>query len=162
MLSVIVAMDQQGLIGAHNRLPWHLPADLKHFRNLTWGKPIIMGRKTFESIGKPLPQRDNIVLTQNPHFVGQGCQAMADVTTVLTFTQHHPESFIIGGASVYQQFLPYAHRLYITWIHAQFKGDTYFPSFNMKHWQESARQDYKADIHNPYAYSFLIYQSLSV
>lgn len=159
MLSMIVAMDQRGLIGKHNRLPWHLPADLKHFRRLTWGKPIIMGRKTFESIGKPLPKRDNIVLTQNPHFASQGCRVIADLATVLTFSQHHPESFIIGGASVYQQFLPYVQRLYITWIHAEFNGDTYFPHFDPKYWQEIARQDF-AD--NPYAYSFVVYQPHSV
>lgn len=156
MLSLCVAMDKNRLIGNNNALPWHLPADLKHFRTVTMGKPIIMGRKTYESIGHPLPGRKNIVLSHNPTLTIAGCIVLHHLEDVLAFSKHYEESIVIGGATLYQKLLPNVQRMYVTWIHAQLVGDTHFPEYAPEQWQEINRQDYPADAKNAYPYSFTI------
>jgi dihydrofolate reductase len=154
LLSLIVALDQQGVIGYKKRLPWYLPTDLKHFRTITMGKAIIMGRKTSESIGKPLDGRINIVLSRT-HKVITGYQQVHSLEEALTLSQRYSESIVIGGAMVYQQLLPYVQRMYLTRIHATFTGDTFFPQYQPQQWREIERQDYLADDNNPYSCSFI-------
>ena len=154
-LSLIVAMDENRLIGSDNALPWHLPADLAYFKRTTMGKAIVMGRKTFESIGRPLPGRRNIVVSRNPDFSAAGCEVVADIDGALAICAGDEEIMLIGGASLYRQILPRADRLYLTLIHHAFDGDTWFPELNPDQWREENRQDFDADDRNPYAYSFI-------
>jgi len=127
LISIIAAVAENRAIGIHNRLPWHLPADLKYFRNKTLGHHVIMGRKNYQSIGKPLPQRTNIVITRDPGFDAPGCVVVNSIDAALAAADGDPEVFIIGGAGIYAQSLPFADRLYLTLVHHSFEGDTYFP-----------------------------------
>ena len=136
IISIIAGMDKNRLIGQGNRLPWRLPADMKHFRRHTLGKPVLMGRKTFESIGKPLPKRTNIILTRDRGYSAEGCIVAHSIEEALDTARTCDEIMIIGGASIYVLFLPRAHRLYLTYIHDCFEGDIYFPTFNLADWQE--------------------------
>lgn len=156
MLSLCVAMDKNRLIGCHNALPWHLPADLKHFRIVTMGKPIIMGRKTYESIGRPLPGRLNVVVSRNFSLTLTGCEVLHNIEEVLTLSSQYEESIVIGGAILYEKLLPYVQRMYVTWVHAELVGDTYFPNYQAEQWQEVDKQDYSVDAQNAYPYSFVI------
>ncbi len=156
-LSLIAAMDRNRLIGANNALPWHLPADLAFFKRTTMGKPIIMGRKTFESIGKPLPGRRNIVVTRNPELSFPGCELASSVEHARRLCIDAEEIMLIGGASLYAQTIDEADALYITQIHASFDGDTWFPAFDTECWKVDFRQDFEADHSNPYPYSFIKY-----
>jgi dihydrofolate reductase len=149
-------MAKRRLIGYNNALPWYLPADLKHFRAITMGKPIIMGRKTYESIGRPLPGRLNIVLSRNAKLSLPGCQVLHDFDELLAFTQAYEESVVIGGSSVYKLLLPMVQRLYVTWVDGEFQGDSYFPDYQAEKWQEIERQDFPADNLNLYPYSFRV------
>lgn len=160
MLSLCVALDENALIGNNNALPWHLPADLKHFRNITMGKPIIMGRKTYESIGHALPGRLNIVLTNNINFNLDNCTVMHTIKEILSFSKKYNESVVIGGAKLYESFLPQVQRMYITRIHAEFIGDTYFPNYDSTEWREIQKQTYLADKKNSYNYSFSILERI--
>ncbi len=161
MLSLCVAMDKRRLIGCNNALPWHLPADLKHFRAITMGKPIIMGRKTYESIGRPLPGRLNIVLSRDTKLSLAGCQVWHDFDQLFAFTQAYEECVVIGGSSIYKRLLPMVQRLYVTWVDGEFEGDSYFPDCQLEKWQEIERQDFPADQENLYPYSFTVYASRS-
>ena len=154
-LSLIVAMDDNHLIGNKNDLPWQLPADLAFFKRTTMGKPIIMGRKTFVSIGRPLPGRRNIVVTRDPGFEAAGCEITNGVEAALSLCSDAGEAMLIGGASLYQQTIDQASQLYITRIHHSFEGDTWFPEFDMNSWKQASREDHEADHNNSYAYSFL-------
>lgn len=154
-LSAIVAYDQNRVIGLNNQLPWRLPADLKHFKQVTMGKPIVMGRKTWDSIGRALPGRENIVLTRQTHFHPEGCTVIHDLEALQQLRQQHAETLIIGGASVYQATLPLLNTLYITQINACFTGDTWFPVSDAQQWQIVEQQPHKADDNNPYDYCFL-------
>jgi dihydrofolate reductase len=156
-LSLIVAMDENRLIGSNNQLPWHLPADLAFFKRTTMGKPIIMGRKTFESIGRPLPGRRNIVVTRNPEFTAAGCDIAGDIDAALAICSADEEVMLIGGASLYEQAIKQTAVMYITRIHHSFSGDTWFPEFNESDWKLTERQDIAADDANQYAYSFVKY-----
>ena len=158
MLSLIAAMDRNRAIGKDNAMPWHLPADLKHFRAVTWGKPIIMGRKTYDSLGRPLPGRTNIVLTRDPAFRPDGVEVAHSVREALQAAADAPEAVVIGGASVYARLLPEVERMYLTYIDAEFRGDTYFPPFNGEQWQELEREPHKADGDNLYDYTFVVLQ----
>lgn len=151
----IVAMSQNRVIGQHNQLPWHLPADLRHFKQLTMGKPILMGRKTFESIGKALPGRCNVVLTHDTYFKAPGCLVVNALDTALTAVNYSEEVFVIGGAVLLKQLLPKITRIYLTQIHHDFVGDAYFPELDMSEWIETERTDYAADTENHYSYSFI-------
>lgn len=148
-------MGRHRVIGVENRLPWHLPADMKHFRALTLGKPVLMGRKTFDSIGKPLPGRTNIVVTQDRHYQPAGVRVAHSIEDALTLAGDSEEIMVIGGASFYKQLLPLAHRVYLTEVHADFQGDAFFPAWNPAVWREIQRDDHRADDANPYAYSFV-------
>lgn len=154
-LSIVVAMDENGLIGADNRLPWHLPADLKHFKALTMGHPILMGRRTHESIGRALPGRQNIVLTHRPGYRAEGCTVVNDLKQAYGAAGKQ-ELMMIGGAKVYEQVLPSARRIYLTRIHHAFEGDTFFPETDWPEWHETRREDHAPDERNPYDYSFIL------
>ena len=156
-LSLIVAMDENRLIGNDNQLPWRLPADLAFFKRTTMGKPIIMGRKTFDSIGRPLPGRRNIVITRDPEFSAEGCEVVHSIEAALAGCSEHDELMLIGGATLYEQTLDQVSCLYVTRIHHSFSGDTWFPEFDVKHWKISEQQDFDPDQSNTFAYSFVKY-----
>ena len=154
-ISIIVAMAENRVIGRDNQLPWHLPADLKHFKATTLGKPILMGRKTWESIGRPLPERTNIVITRDGNYTASGCVVVHSLDAALSAAEHHAEVMIIGGAELYRQVLPQADTLYLTLVHGEFEGDTRFPQWETDAWREVERIDHEADDRNPHAYSFI-------
>lgn len=156
-LSLIWAMADNRVIGIDNRLPWKLPADMQWFRQNTLGKPIIMGRLTFESFGaKPLPGRRNIIISRNPTYAADGIETYPSLEEALNATQDDDETMVIGGMSIYQQALPLADRLYMTLVHAQVEGDAWFPEFDLHQWRETERRDFPADENNPYPYSFVV------
>lgn len=155
IISLIAAMGTGRVIGIQNRLPWRLPADMKHFRALTMGKPVLMGRKTFDSIGKALPGRTNIVVSQDAGFHPAGVTVGRSITEALAIVSEVEEVMVIGGASFYAQLLPLAQRIYITEIHHDFMGDAYFPAWNADEWREIERDDHSGDGDNPYPYSFV-------
>jgi dihydrofolate reductase len=154
-LSLIAAMAENRVIGHENRLPWHLPADLQHFKAITLGKPVLMGRKTWESLGRPLPGRTNIVITRDAGYVAEGCVVAHSLEEALRAAGEAAEVMVIGGAQLYRQALPLADTLYLTLVHAEFRGDTRFPAWQPKDWRETARIDHVADDRNPHAYSFI-------
>jgi dihydrofolate reductase len=160
MLSLIVAVDENNLIGHNNQLPWHLPADLKYFKSVTMGKPIIMGRKTFDSIGKPLPGRKNIIITRNNNFKAAGCEVYTDINEAIKNCEFEEECFVIGGAELFRIALPLASKLYLTKIHLQFEGDTFFPAIENRIWKLTAADHHLKDEKNKYDYSFFIYSRL--
>lgn len=155
MVSIIVAMAENRVIGKDNSLPWHLPADLKHFKAMTVGKPIIMGRKTWESLPGKLPDRAHIVITANPGYVAEGCVVVHSLEQALEAAGDVSEVMIVGGAMLYEQALPLADRLYLTIVETQVEGDAWFPQYDPGQWQEIERQRYPADERNPCAYSFV-------
>lgn len=139
-LSIIAAVAANGVIGNANALPWHLPEDLKRFRALTLGHPVIMGRKTHESIGRPLPGRRNIVISRDKLFTAAGCEVTVSLEAAIEACQHGSEEiFVIGGAQIYAEALSYAKRLYLTEINSDFQGDARFPAFDLSHWHETSR-----------------------
>jgi dihydrofolate reductase len=154
-ISAIVAMSENRVIGLHNKLPWHLPADLQHFKSVTMGKPILMGRRTYDSIGKPLPGRCNVVITRDPSFQAPGCVVANSIECALQSVGYSDEVFIIGGALLFEHMLPRIQCLHLTQIHHEFEGDTFFPELNMQEWKRVAAEDYLPDKKNLYAYSFL-------
>jgi len=165
MISMISAIAENGVIGNKNTLPWHLPADFKYFKEKTLHKIIILGLHTFKSIGeKPLPNRKHIILNKDANYkVPENCFLATSIDQALeiakTFSKEPGQSdeiMICGGASVYKQFLPIAQRLYLTYIHQNFEGDTFFPEFDINEWKEVSREDYKPDEKNLYKYSFVI------
>jgi dihydrofolate reductase len=153
MVSLVAAMARNGVIGKDNALPWRLPADMRRFRSLTLGKYVLMGRKTFESIGRPLSGRTNLVLTRDPGYVAQGCIVVPALARALELAGG--QVMVIGGMSVYEQCLPRAARLYLTLIHRDFAGDARFPAYDEAHWTTVVRDDFPADKENPFPYSFL-------
>jgi dihydrofolate reductase len=155
-ISLIVAMAENRVIGRHNQLPWRIPADLKHFKALTMGKPIIMGRKTYESIGRPLPGRDNIVITGDTTYRAEGCQVVHSIEEALRSAGGAGEAMIIGGATLYRQTLKDADRLYLTLVKAQPEGDTWFPKIEPQEWREIRREAHRADESNEYDYDFVV------
>lgn len=156
-ISLIAAMADNRVIGIANKLPWKLPADMKWFRQHTLGKPIMMGRKTFESFGaKPLPGRTNIVVTGDVDYRAEGCIVAHSIEDALRFAGDVPEVMIIGGASFYAQTLPYAQCIYLTVVHHAFDGDAWFPEIDWSAWHEATHIDCKADASNPYDYTFLV------
>lgn len=155
IIALVAAMDEDRVIGIGNRLPWQLPADMRHFRSLTVGKPVLMGRKTYDSIGKPLAGRRNIVVSQDHGFKPEGITVVHSIDAALAAASDAPEAMVIGGASFYRQVLPRAQRLYLTLIHHRFAGDAHFPTLNAEDWRETARSDHGADAANPFPYSFI-------
>ena len=155
-LSIVVAMDENRLIGKDNKLPWHLPADLAYFKKITTGKSIVMGRKTYDSIGRPLPNRRNIVISRNSKTLITGCEVLTSIDEVLSTTKDEDEVMIIGGASLCEQLLPQVSRLYITKIDGKFDGDVYFPEYNESDWCQVSYESHIADHSNHHAYQFII------
>lgn len=159
MISLIVAMDENRVIGFENKMPWHLPADLAYFKKTTIGHPIVMGRKTFQSIGRPLPNRTNLILTRDQSFRSEGCQVVHNIEEVIQIAKKEA-LFVIGGAEIYKQFLPYAKKIYITQIIESFHGDTFFPELTDE-WQLIATERNEKDQKNDYRYEFQVYQKKS-
>lgn len=156
-ISIIAAVSRNNVIGYKNALLWHLPEDMEYFQKMTMGKPIIMGDKTFESIGKALPKRTNIVLSKDQSYKAPGCIVAHSIEEALQIaSKENKEIMIIGGESIYKQFLPLANKMYLTLIAANFKGDAYFPEYNKKEWEEIKRTNHPADKKNPHPYSFVI------
>ena len=149
-------MARNGTIGRQGGLPWHLSADLKNFKAITMGKPIVMGRLTHESIGRVLPGRENIILTRNKNYEAEGCTVINDLGAVMARSDEFDEIMLIGGAQLYADAMPLATRLYITEVHAQVDGDVFFPEFDRKQWQESEREFFIADEKNEYDFSFVV------
>ncbi|MDM5284956.1 dihydrofolate reductase [Peribacillus frigoritolerans] len=159
MISLIVAMDQNRVIGKNNKLPWHLPADLQYFKKVTMGHPIVMGRKTFESIGRVLPGRENVIVTRNQEFKAEGCVVLHDIAQIKMFADNHEEEvFVIGGAEIFKEILPFTDRLYITEIHEIFEGDTFFPEIDENEWDEISSNPGSIDEKNRFAHDFIILQ----
>ena len=148
-------MSENRVIGRNNKLPWRLPADMKHFKRLTMGKPVVMGRKTFESIGGPLSGRTNIVVTRNMQYHPDDCIIVHSIEEAFDLAKTSNELMVIGGASFYEQALPLADRMYLTLVHATFSGDALFPQYNEEEWVEVNRSDHESDSENPVAYSFV-------
>lgn len=154
-ISAIVAMDRKRVIGYQNRLPWHLPADLQHFKRITWQRSIIMGRKTHESIGKALPQRRNLIVSRNAAYVSSSCEVFATIDDAINACGDENEIFIIGGASIFAAALPRIEKIYLTLIEHAFLGDTYFPLMDESAWQTTVDIFHQADEKNPYPYHFM-------
>jgi dihydrofolate reductase len=156
MISLIWAMDDNRTIGKNNDLPWRLPADLAYFKKVTYGHPVVMGRKTYESIGKPLPGRENIIVTRNKDYRPKGVTVVHSLEEVKQTKQE--EIFVIGGAQIFEQALPLADRLYVTHIHETFEGDTFFPDFNEEEWKVVKQEQGMRDEKNPYEFEFIVYE----
>jgi dihydrofolate reductase len=155
-LELVVAVSQNDVIGRRNQLPWHLPADLRHFKSLTFGKPVLMGRKTYESIGKALPGRTNIVLSRSAEFSPPDCIVVATLGAARKAAGAQASLMVIGGADIYRQCLPLARRIHLTLIHADINdGDTVFAGWRDAEWGASSRERHEADEKNAYAYSFI-------
>lgn len=166
-IALIVARTRNNVIGRDNGMPWHLPEDLRYFRRVTMNKPVIMGRNTWESLGKPLPGRDNIVVTRNENFYAHGATVVNDIDTALLLANSlaaargADEIMIIGGAQIYRDVMPRIDRAYITEIDADIDGDTFFPVLNAAEWRETARESHAPCEKNPYPYSFVVLEKSS-
>lgn len=157
IISLIAAMDKNRLIGSNNGLPWHLPADFKHFKEVTLGKPVIMGRKTFESIGRPLPGRKNIVVSRLG-FKADGIEGAASIDEALNLVANEAEVMIIGGANLYEQMIDQAQRLYLTHVDAKCSGDAWFPAFEKESWKVIDSYHVDADDKNNYSFDVVTYE----
>jgi dihydrofolate reductase len=160
LLTAVFAASDNDVIGRNNALPWHLPADLAHFKRITMGKPILMGRRTFQSIGRPLPGRRNIVLTRSG-FSAPGIEVVRSIDEALALVAAEPELANIGGAEVLRAALPRTARFYLTRVHGSFEGDTFLPPLPASEWREVAREERAADERNPYAMSFIVLERTS-
>lgn len=156
----IAAIANNNVIGLNNQLLWHLPADLKRFKETTMGHTLLMGRKTFESIGKPLPGRKTIVITRNPDFDAMGCEIAKDIKEAICMVRNQCHVYVAGGGEIYRQVinLHYTRRLLITRVYANFEGDSFFPDIDPENWELLEREEFDADEKNPYPYAFLTYK----
>ncbi|CCQ92343.1 Dihydrofolate reductase [[Clostridium] ultunense Esp] len=159
MISIIVAMGRNRVIGKGNQLPWHLPADLNYFKKMTMGHPIVMGRKTYDAIGKPLPGRTNIVVTRDPACKAEGCIILHSLEEVWRKFRDQ-DLFVIGGAEIFRQTLSLADRLYLTHIDHPFSGDRFFPELTEGDWRLISREKGIKNERNPYDYEFLLYERI--
>lgn len=157
MINIIVATDQNNVIGKDNGLIWHLPDDLKFFKQLTSGHSIIMGRKTFESIGRPLPNRNNIIITKDKQFTFEGCQVVHSLEDALHFSKNEGERFVVGGEQIYRLALPIADRIYLTRIHHSFEGDRHFPELGAE-WIVVEKTEHGVDDKHAYSFTFITYE----
>ena len=161
MISIIVAIAENYAIGKNNDLLWHIPEDLKRFKRLTTGHTVIMGKKTYESLPrKPLPNRVNIVITDDPEDLFDQCVMAWSIEDALNKSDSSDENFIIGGASVYRQFLPFSDRLYITWVHKSYDGDVFFPEIDFSEWLMVSNEDVPSSGNNDFSYSNTIYDRI--
>jgi dihydrofolate reductase len=161
-ISAILAMSKNRVIGKDNQIPWHLSADLKYFKRTTLNHHIIMGRKTFLSIGNPLPKRTNVVLTRNPFFIASNVLVATSIEEGLQLARDNgeEETFIIGGGEIYRQSMPYLDKIYLTLIEVEVEGDVFFPELDESQWKLVSEEAHKADDKNEYNYSFLIYERI--
>ena len=155
-ISLVAALDRLRAIGRDNDLPWRLPDDLKRFKALTLGKPVLMGRKTWESLGRPLPGRDNLVITRNPGYHAAGARVFASLDTALAACSDTPEIMLIGGAELYAQTLPICDRLYLTEVDAAPDGDAFFPALDPADWRETAAEPHPADARHAHAFTWRV------
>jgi len=160
MLSFIVAMDQNRVIGLNNGMPWHLPNDLQYFKEKTTGNTIVMGRKTFDSLGRILPNRKHIVLTRSTKSFPEEVKVIHEIDDILHYAKNHPneEVFIIGGGNLFKQMLPHADKMYITVIEEQFEGDVYFPDFDETEWDLISKDKGPKNERNPHDFYYLVYE----
>jgi dihydrofolate reductase len=160
IISIVVAASRNNCIGKDNQLLWHLPNDMKFFKNTTWGMPVIMGRKTYESLGKPLPGRTNIVVTRNNGWDAEGVKKAESLEQALELAADADakEAYVIGGGEIYKQALPLTHRIYLTRVHTEIEGDTFFPEISEKDWTCLSRLDFAADEKHKWAYSFEVWE----
>ena len=158
MISIIVAASTNNVIGVQGELPWRLSDDLKRFKAVTMGKPIVMGRKTWESIGRALPGRQNIVITRQPDFVAEGCDVVSSVDSAIAAAGDADEIMVIGGSQIYDMALPQAGRLYLTRVHAEVEGDTFFPAVDESEWQLVSNELHAADERNEFDFSLRVYE----
>ena len=160
IVSIIVAVAQNEVIGKENQLPWHLPADMKYFKQTTSGHCIIMGRKTFDALGKPLPNRTNIIITRQEDFSVESCVVVNQLQHAIDYARDcgEEECFIIGGGDIFIQALIWTDRIYLTRIHQDFEGDTFFPALNNGDWNEISVAKHLPDEKNKFAYSFIVYE----
>lgn len=159
-LSLLVAADENNVIGKDNKLPWHLPNDLRYFKNQTWGMPILMGRKTFESIGKPLPGRKTIMITRNQDVQIPGVDVVHSVESAIEKAESYgvKEIFVIGGAEIFRSAFPQAQKIYLTRIHHRFDGDVFFPELAADEWKLVQEHFCSTDDKNPYSHTFQVWQ----
>jgi dihydrofolate reductase len=157
-LSLVVAASSNNVIGRDGGLPWHLPDDLRQFKRLTTGKAVIMGRSTYESIGRPLPDRRNIVMTRNADYVADGCDVVSSVSEAMDAVEGAEEVMIIGGGQVYRDFLPLANRIYLTRVQAEVEGDTYFPEIDEAAWRLVSSEHHAADEKHRYAFDVMVFE----
>lgn len=157
MITIIAAVAANNALGKDNQLIWHLPADLKRFKKVTSNHHIIMGRKTYESLGKPLPNRVNIIITRNLNYVAEGCIVVNSLSEAIEAAKNDPNPYILGGAEIYNQAMDIADKLDLTFVHHKFEADAFFPNINLTVWKESSREDFKADEKNKYDFSFVTY-----
>lgn len=158
MISIIVAVSTNNVIGVQGELPWKISDDLKRFKQLTMGKPIVMGRLTWESIGRPLPGRQNIVITRQPDFSAEGCDVVASPVAALDVAGDAEEIMIIGGGQIYDLFLPKAGRLYVTRVHTEIEGDAFFPAIDADSWELVDREAFASSEANEFAFEFRTYE----
>ena len=159
MIAMIVAVAKGGVIGADNDIPWYCPADLQHFKRTTMGAPVVMGRKTYESLKiQPLPGRRNIIISRNPEYQAAGCDVFSSIEAAIEQLAAVDKIFIIGGAELYKQMLPKAQELYVTQVDVTVAGDRYFPEISAQDWQLRSERDFQADEKNPHAMRFQYYQ----
>ena len=158
MITLIVAVADSGVIGRDNTLPWHLPEDLKRFKRLTMGKPMVMGRKTFESIGKPLPGRQNIVVTRDANYQRDGVTVVHDLDAAVRAAGDVPEIMVIGGAELFRLSLPLAGRIHLTRVHGDIVGDVLWPALDVREWQVIEREHHDADERHAYSMTFEVWE----
>jgi dihydrofolate reductase len=157
MISLIAAIGKNRELGAKNELPWHLPDDLKNFKRITRGHAVIMGRKTYETIGKPLPERKNIVITRDPAYAAPGCTVVTSLDEAIAAAGNDPEIFVMGGGEIYALALPRADRMYLTFVDAAMQADTFFPDFDPAVWQLVSEEPHAADEKHAYAFVARVY-----
>lgn len=170
MISMIIAAAENRVMGKDNQMPWHLPNDLQYFKRSTMGKPMIMGRKTYESLGKPLPGRAHLIVTRQADYQAPNANEQVQVVTsleeaiqaaqALVLATENKEIMVIGGAEICSLAFPQTERLYLTQVHADVEGDVFFPEFDLKQWREISREDYSASGSNPYDYSFVVFERI--
>ena len=158
IISLIAAMGKNRVIGKDNSLIWKLPADMEYFREKTTGKPVVMGRKTFESIGRPLPNRKNIIITRDENYKAEGCVVVHSVDEALKAAEDAEEVMVIGGSQIYKEFFPRANKMYLTFIDEEFEGDTFFPEWDKEEWKEVSREEHDKDEKNSYNYVFVEFE----